>query len=93
MRSARSRRQAPGGGRDAAREQALQGACRRQLLDQRRLELTKLGAVLVRQHDVLLCAQAVLERILRRARLALGRRRPARLGAVFAAGLGEGIAH
>jgi hypothetical protein len=58
-------RQAPGGDRDAAREHTLERADRRQLRDQCRLEAGELGGVLVRQHEILLRAQAVLQRIRR----------------------------
>ena len=81
-------REAPGGDRDALREHGLERAGGRQLLEQGRLEGPEPGAVLVRQHDEPQRPQAVLERILRRARLALGRPRPARHGAIAAAGLG-----
>ena len=63
--------QAPGGDRDAAREQGLQDAYRRQLRDDRRLERRERGGVLLRQQHVLLRPHAVLQGILRRARLAL----------------------
>ena len=49
------------------------------------------GRILVRQHDVLLRAQAVLQGVLRRARLAFGGLRPARLRAVLATGIGARI--
>ena len=52
----------------------------------------ELKRILVRQHDEFLRAHAVLERILRRARLAFGGVRPARLCAVLPAGFGAGIA-
>ena len=68
----RSAREPPGGDRDAARQHHLERADRRELLDQRGLEGSELVSVLLRQHDVLLRAQAVLEGILRRARLAGG---------------------
>ena len=66
-------RQTPRGDRDAPREHGLQRADRRQLRDQRRLEPGELGAVLVRQHEMLLRAHAVLQGILRRPRPAFGR--------------------
>jgi hypothetical protein len=44
-----------------------------QVSEQRRLERSKLRGTLARQHDVLLRPQTVLQRILRRARLAFGR--------------------
>ena len=85
-------RETPRGDRDAAREHGLQRADRRQLRDQRRLEIGELGGILVRQHEMLLRAHAVLERILRRPGLAFVRLRPARLRAVLAARLGARIA-
>jgi hypothetical protein len=85
-------RQPPGGDRDAARKHGLQRPDRRQLLQHRRLELGELGGVLVRQHKKLLRAQAMLQRILRRARPAFVGLRPARLRAVPAARCGARIA-
>jgi hypothetical protein len=64
---------------------------RRQLLEERRLELGELRGILLRQHDVLLRAQPVLEGILRRARLALCGPGAARFRAVFPAGFGTGL--
>jgi hypothetical protein len=78
----------PGGAGDARGEHGLERALRRQLLEQRRLERFKLGGTLARQHDVLLRAQAVLEGVLRRARLAFRRLGSARFRTVPAAGLG-----
>ena len=63
------------------------------VLDQRRLQGGELGGIRVRQHEVLLRAHAVLERILRRARLAFFCLRPARLRAVLAAGLSARTRH
>jgi hypothetical protein len=83
--------QAPGGDCDAAREQGLQGPDRRQLLEERRLQRGQLGGVLLRQHEVLLRAQAMLQRILRGARLAFFGLRAARFGAVASARLGTRI--
>jgi hypothetical protein len=54
-------REPPRGDCDAAREHGLQRAAGRQLLDQRGLERGELRRVLVRQHEMLLCAQAVLQ--------------------------------
>jgi hypothetical protein len=84
MRSARARRQAatatcragtvcsaPRAWRPApTTEVDASGA--RQLLDDSPVESCELGGILVRQQDELLRAQAVLQRILRRTRLALG---------------------
>ena len=64
--------QPPGRGGEAPRQHRLERAVRRQLLDQRRLEGGELGGILIRKHHVLLRAKTVLERVLRRARLALG---------------------
>jgi hypothetical protein len=50
-------RETPGGDRDAPREHGLEHADRRQLRDHGRLERGELGGVLVRQHEMLLCAQ------------------------------------
>jgi hypothetical protein len=75
----------PGRSDDPARERGLERALRRQLLEQRRLERGELGGTLARQHDVLLRAKTMLERVLCRAGLALGRLGPARLGAVATA--------
>ena len=86
-------RQTPGGDRDPARQHELQGTFRRQLIQQRRLERLKLDGILVRQHDVLQGAHAVLQRILRRPGLALLGLRPARLRAVLTARLGAGIGY
>jgi hypothetical protein len=86
-------REAPGRDRDAPREHRLERALGCQLRDHRRLEFGKFGGILVRQHDVLFRPQAVLERVLRRARLALRRLRPARPGAVAPARLGARIGH
>jgi hypothetical protein len=69
--------QPPGGARDAPDQEALQGALGRQLVRERRLERRELDGVIVRQHDILLRAQAVFERVLRRACLAFGGPRPA----------------
>ena len=80
----------PGGGDDPLREHGLQRALRRQLLHQCSLERGKLGGTLARQHDALLRAQTVLQRVLRRARLAFRRLRTFRPGTVFPAGLGAG---
>ena len=90
MRSARARRQAATATRRAST--SCRGAFRHQLVDQRGLERLKLDGVLVRQHDVVQGAHAVPQRILRRARLAHGRLRPARLRAVLATGRGAGTA-
>ena len=86
-------RQAPGGHRDAARQHHLKRAHRRELVHEGRLERLKLDAILVRQHHVSQGAHAMPQGILRRARLARGRLRPARLGAVPATGFGTGIGH
>jgi hypothetical protein len=51
----------PGGDRDPAREHGLQRPLGRQLLEQRRLKRGKLNGVLVRQHDVVRRAHAVIE--------------------------------
>jgi hypothetical protein len=59
-------REAPRRHRDAAREHGLQHPDRRELLEQRRLERGKLSGILVRQHEILPRAQAVLKRIPRR---------------------------
>jgi hypothetical protein len=75
----------PDGGHDPLRERGLERAYGRQLLDQRCLERGKLGRILAQQHHVLLRAKPVLERVLRRARLAFGRLGAARLGAVATA--------
>jgi hypothetical protein len=68
------------------------GAHRPELLDHGGLEVGELVSILLRQRHVLLRAQAVLERIMRRTRLALFGFRPARLCAVLAARLGAGMA-
>jgi hypothetical protein len=104
MRSARARRQAatatcrastvcsaPRAWRPApTTEVDASGA--RQLLDDSPVESCELGGILVRQQDELLRAQAVLQRILRRARPAFGRLRPARPRAVLAARLNASMA-
>jgi hypothetical protein len=64
----------------------------RQLLDQRRLELGELGSILVREHAMLLCPQAVLQRVLCRAGLAFEGYRATRLGTIATAGFGTSIA-
>jgi hypothetical protein len=84
--------QPPGGDRDAPCEHGLQRAHRRQLLDQRRLEVGELGGILVRQHHMPLRAHAVLQRILRRTRVALFGPRAARLRAVAPARVGARVA-
>jgi hypothetical protein len=86
-------REPPGGDRDLPGEHGLQRADRRELLEERRLERGELGGILVREHDELLRAQAVFERILCGARLAFRALWPARLGAVPAARLGTRMAH
>jgi hypothetical protein len=83
-------RQTPGGDRDAPRKNGLERALGRQLLDHGRLEIGELGGILLRQRHVLLGAQAVLERIPRRAGLAFGCLRAARPGTVPAARLDAG---
>jgi hypothetical protein len=88
MRSARRRRQ--GGRGDTAGEQRLEGTLRGDIGDERRREGVVLGWVLVRQDDVALRAHAVLQRVLRRARLARLRLRPARLSTIEAARRGAG---
>jgi hypothetical protein len=80
----------PGSGDDPLREHGLQRALGRQFLHQRRLECGKLGSALARQYDVLLRTQTVLEGVLGRAHLALGRLGAARLRTIAAAGLGAG---
>jgi hypothetical protein len=62
----------PGGGRDALREHGLERTDGRQLQGQRRLEGRELGAILVREHDVLLRPQPVRQGISRRACPAFG---------------------
>jgi hypothetical protein len=81
-----------GGHGDAPGEDGPERADRRQLLDKNRLERFELGGILVRQHDLLLRAHAVLQRVLRRTRLAFGRLRAARLRPVLPARFGAGIA-
>jgi hypothetical protein len=46
-------REPPGGDREAPCQHGLERAHGRQLRDQRRLEAGELGAILVRQHEVL----------------------------------------
>ena len=82
----------PGGGDQPMDEQRLQRALGAKLLEQRALERLELGAAVVRQQDVLFGREAVLQGVLRRARLALGGPRPARFGAVGAARLSAGAA-
>jgi hypothetical protein len=57
MRPARARRQAATA--TQPREHGLERPHRRQLLEQRRLEIGELGRILLRQHDVLLRPHAV----------------------------------
>jgi hypothetical protein len=80
--------QPPGGAGDAPGEHGLQRALRRQFLDQRRLERGEFLRLLVADDHEFLCTQAVLQSVLGRARLTLGRFRAARFRAVASAGLG-----
>jgi hypothetical protein len=57
-------RETPGGDRDALREHRLERAGRRQIREQGRLERAEPGAVLVRQQDEALRAEALLLRTL-----------------------------
>jgi hypothetical protein len=70
---------APGRQSDPPDEQVLEGALGHELGVQRFLERPELGQVLVGEQDELVGPQAVLQRVLRGARVAFGRRRPARL--------------
>jgi hypothetical protein len=89
MRSARASRQAA---ITIRRQHRLHDADRRQLVQQLRLEAGELGGILLRQHDVLLRAQAVPERIPRRARLALRGPGATRFRTIAPAGFGAGLA-
>jgi hypothetical protein len=60
----RSARKAPGGDRDPAREHDLERAHGRQLVEERRVELGEPDGILLRQHDVLRRAHAVLQGVL-----------------------------
>ena len=84
--AARCAPRAPGGGDDARRELGLErtGGC--QLGPRRGLEGAVLGRVLVGEQDLPARAQAVLEGVARGARPAGRGLRPARAGAVAAAG-------
>jgi hypothetical protein len=75
----------PGGAGDARGKQALQGPLWGQFLDQRGLERREFPRALVANDHELLGAKAVLEGVLRRARLAFGGFGPARFGAVATA--------
>ena len=75
----------PARGDHPLREHGLQRAFGRQLRHQRRLEGFERRRPLARQDDALLGAHAVLQRVLRRARLALGSFRAARFRAIAAA--------
>ena len=82
----------PSGAGDARGEQPLQRAVGRQLLAQRRLQRHEFRRLLVAHHHEFLRTEPVLERVLRRARLAFGGLRATRSRAVDAAGLGAGAA-
>ena len=82
--------QAPGGGDDAPREERLQGALRRELRDERRLVCLVGLRILLGEDDGLLRPQAVLQRVLCGARLAVRGPGAARSRTVAAAGLGAG---
>jgi hypothetical protein len=75
----------PGGAGDTRGEHRLERTLWRQLLNQRRFERRELLRVLVADDHEFLGAKTVLERVLRRARLALDGLGPARFGAVAAA--------
>ena len=85
--------QAPGGDRDAPREGGLQRPDGRQLREQRPLQVSERRRILLGEHDVPHRAQAVLQGILRRARLASGGPGAARFGAVLPARFGAGPGH
>jgi hypothetical protein len=78
----------PGGDHQAPRQQGLQRADRREIVRQRVGHGLERTGVLVVQQDELFGAQAVLERVLGGARLALRRFGPARLGAIAPARFG-----
>jgi hypothetical protein len=77
----------PGGRGDAPGEMGLQSPLGRKLGEECFLVRLVLGRILVRQDDVALGAKPVLQRILRRARLAGFGPRPARLSTIEAARL------
>jgi hypothetical protein len=80
--------QAPGRRGEAKRKRLLQRARGREIVQECRLMRLERAPVLVRDHDEPLCAKAVLQRVLRRARLAVFRSWPVRLRAVAPARLG-----
>jgi hypothetical protein len=82
--------QAPDRRREAKRERLLQRAEGREIVHERRLRLER-ASVLVRDHDEPPGAKAVLQRVLRRARLAFFRFRAARLRPVAPASLGARV--